>query len=114
MKSSVFDSFVVFIIAVKILFAIFAGIEIYNKYEGNKDWYEWAAYWKERTEFIFIISMSLICIVLFNPVYKDALVVDRHVRLLFFVYGIIILITSKWHTFFGETPPWFQELQKLV
>jgi hypothetical protein len=116
MKSSAWDSFVVFIIFVKILFVLFSALEIYfdiEKKEGSA-WSNWDLYWKDRLEFIFIISMSIVCIVLFNPFSKGALVVDNHVRVLLFVYGFIILITSNWHTFFGEMPPWFRTLQSLL
>jgi len=116
MRSSFFDSFVVFIIIIKVLFIIFAGMEIYFKIEDklNTPMSLWAKYWKERLEFIFIISMAIICIVLFNPYYSGVLVIDRHVRLLIFLYGIIILITSNWKTFFGEMPAWFKMLQRIV
>jgi len=115
MKSSAWDSFIVFIIIVKILFVVFAALEIYYKVEKKQDtvWSNWALYWKERLEFIFIISMAIVCIILFNPFSKGPLVLDEHVRLLLFVYGFIILITSNWHTFFGEMPPWFKTLQAL-
>jgi uncharacterized membrane protein YiaA len=116
MKSSAWDSFVVFIIFVKVLFVVFSALEIYYKVEKkeNSAWSNWALYWKERLEFIFIISVSLLCIVLFNPISSGALVIDYHVRFLLFVYGFIILITSNWHTFFGEMPPWFTHLQNLL
>jgi hypothetical protein len=116
MKSSAWDSFVVFIIFVKICFVLFAALEVYYKVEKKEGtaWAEWALYWKERLEFVFIISMAIVCIVLFNPISKGTLVVDDHVRLLLFVYGFIILITSNWHTFFGELPPWFKSLQSLL
>jgi len=57
--------------------------------------------------------MAIVCIVLFNPISKGTLVVDDHIRLLLFVYGFIILITSNWHTFFGVLPPWFKTLQNI-
>lgn len=113
MKSSFFDSLVIFAIFVKILFVLFAILEFYSKIK-HKSWASWALYWKQRTEFIFIIAMAFICIVLFNPFSSGELVVDRHVRVLLFIYGIIILITSNWTSFFGVMPPWFQELQTLV
>jgi amino acid transporter len=116
MRSSAWDSFVVFIIFVKTLFVVLAALDIYFKVEKKEDsvWGKWVVYWKDRLEFIFIISMSIICIVLFNPITSGALVVDGHVRFLLFVYGFIILITSNWHTFFGEMPAWFKTLQNLL
>ena len=116
MRSSAFDSFVVFIIVVKVFFVIFAAIELYYKFEKKTDssWSKWALYWKERTEFIFIVSMAILCIVLFNPFSRGVLVIDHHVRILLFVYGFIILITSNWKNIFGEMPPWFTNLQNLL
>jgi hypothetical protein len=108
MKSSLFDSLVVFIILVKLIVFIFSALHIYDIVD-HKD-AEWALYWKERFEFVFIVSMSLLCMLLFNPFYKGALVVDHAVRKLFFLYGVLILITCNWNTFF-KLPPWLITIQ---
>ena len=114
MKSSVFDSFVVFIILVKVLFFIFSVLEILIEFKKidsvNEDL---ILYWKVRMEFIFVICMAIVCIFLFNPFYGGTLVVDYHVRYLLFIYGFIILTNSRWETLFGEMPPWFQMIQRL-
>ena len=117
MKSSGFYTFINFIIFIKFLFFIFSVLKLYVHYkheDPENPIVEWIEYWNERLEFIFIISMAIICIVLFNPFYKGTLVVDRHVQVLLFIYGFIILAKSNWETFFGEMPPWFHEFRKLL
>jgi uncharacterized membrane protein YiaA len=116
MKSGWFYSFVTFIFVIKIIYVIFAVIEIYLRYKKKEktDLYIWSLYWKKRLEFIFVISMAILCIILFNPINKSALVIDHHVQLLLFVYGIIILVTSHWEDFYGNLPPWFKKFQVIV
>ena len=116
MKSTPWNAFIYFIFFVKILFILFAGTALYFEVENDSKnpWSTWAIYWKNRTEFIFIASMSLICLILFNPFSKGPLVLDHDVRLLLFVYGIMILITSNWKTFFGAVPQWLLHFQKLL
>ena len=87
---------------------------MYYKNRNNKKMYVWASYWRELLEFIFIILMSILCIVLFNPLNKDRCINDHHIRVLLFVYGFVVLVTSNWHKFLGELPQWFRTLQRMV
>jgi len=108
--------FVCFIVFIKILFVLFAVLEKYYKYknEENTPNSKWAIYWKERLEFIFIICMSFLCIILFYPFTKKPLVIDKDVRLLIFVYGIVILMTANWHLFIDNLPPWVKYVQSYL
>jgi hypothetical protein len=91
-------------------------MELYLRYKKQEktDLYIWSLYWKKRLEFIFVVSMALLCIILFNPFNKKPLVIDSHVRLLLFIYGIIVLITSQWEDFYSNLPPWFKRFQFVV
>jgi len=55
-------------------------------------------YWKERTEFIFVISMALLLIYYFRPGHIKP--IDSETSLLFFLFGWILIITAKWSDFF--------------
>ena len=57
-------------------------------------------YWKERTEFIFIASMSILLIYHFRPGHLKPIPPES--ALLFFLFGWILLITAKWDLFFTE------------
>jgi len=114
MKSIFFRLFVFMIIFVKILFMIFYTIQLYYKKINNQKMYVWSSYWRELLEFIFIILMSILCIVLFNPLNKDRCINDHHIRVLLLVYGFVVLVTSDWDKFLDKLPKWFTTLQAIV
>jgi len=121
----IYDNYVIFVIIIKILFVIFAVISRHYqkkiKTAGNNtsqvqeytQKYNWALYWKDRLEFFFLISTSLICIIVFYPFYSDPIFIDRHTKILLFIYGFIVLITLNWNIL-GTPPPWFISLQNIV
>jgi hypothetical protein len=121
----IYDNYVIFVIIIKILFVIFAVISRHyqkkiksagnNKSEVQEytQKYNWAIYWKERLEFFFLISTSLICIIVFYPFYSEPIFIDRHTKILLFIYGFIVLITLNWNIL-GTLPPWFVSLQNIV
>jgi hypothetical protein len=121
----IYDNYVIFVIIIKILFVIFAVIskhyqnKIKNAGNNNSEIqeytqkYNWALYWKDRLEFFFLISTSIICIIIFYPFYSDPIFIDRHTKILLFVYGFIVLITLNWNIL-GTPPPWFIYLQNIV
>ena len=120
----IYDNYVIFVIIIKILFVIFALISRYYqtkiKSSGSKtnlqeytQKYNWAVYWKDRLEFFFLISTSLICIIVFYPFYSEPIFIDRHTKLLLFIYGFIVLITLNWNIL-GNPPPWFISLQNII
>lgn len=53
---------------------------------------------KEQLDFVFIWLMSLILIINFNP-YVKFIQIDPETKLLFFLYGIIMIFTAN-YTFF--------------
>jgi hypothetical protein len=74
----------------------------FDKYDAR------LVYWKERTEFIFIVSVSVLLIYYHHPFVKvDPM--SYETRLLFFMLGWILLVTAKWKSFVTEAP-WFEKL----
>ena len=58
---------------------------------------------KEQTEFVFIFLTSLLMIGIFSPRENNLTYIDGHVKLLFFLFGWILIITAKWDLFFHES-----------
>jgi len=124
-----FNTYIILIIFIKVLFVIFAIIERYYKLKVKQSLsasstsstvtqqyalkYNWAIYWKNRLEFLFVISMAIVCIIVFYPFYSDTVFIDKHTRILLFVYGFIILLTANW-SIIDKLPPWFIQFQNLI
>ena len=100
-----FDIYVYLIFLIKIIFIIFAVIHIYNKIKGqtNSSEDKKIVFWKDRTEFIFIIMMALLLIYLFNPRNNKPLILDYETKLLLFLFGFILIITAKWSIFIQQS-----------
>ncbi len=105
------DWFIVFIVLIKIIFVISAVAHIFMSHAHNpklKDGLDpKLVLLKERTEFVFIISMSILLIYHFIPGKNK--VVTEESALLFFLFGIILLITAKWSLFITEAP-WYKRI----
>ena len=104
------DYFVVFLIIIKCIFVAAAlGHLVLAHTNTSFDKYdEKLLYWKERTEFIFIVSMSILLIYYFHPIIKSG-PMSAETKLLFFLFGWILLVTAKWKIFVTEAP-WFQKI----
>ena len=96
-----YDNYVVFIIIIKVLFLIMAiatrilKAKITNSNTTNTNLiniYNILSEWKQIFEFIFIISLAFICIIVFCPFYGDIVFIDKHTRILLFIYGFIIIL----------------------
>jgi hypothetical protein len=103
------DFFVFFIIFIKIVFVITAVSHFILSHTQNasleKNLDPRMIYWKERTEFIFIASMSVLLIYYFRPGHEQT--VNKETSFLFFLFGCILLFTAKWSLFFTEAP-WYK------
>ena len=64
-------------------------------------------YWKERTEFIFNICMSILLIYYFKP--GKPKLITKETSLLFYLFGWIIIITAKWGTFITDAK-WYKSI----
>jgi len=106
------DYFLYFIIFVKVVFALSAVghfILIHLPTSAFNDLDNRLLFWKERTEFIFIASMSILLIYHFRP-YKNV-PTNKETSLLFYLFGWILLFTAKWSLFFKEAP-WYKAFSK--
>jgi len=97
------------LIAIKVifLFSILSKIFIVKILKDNKlikKYYKKLENIKERTEFIFIFLTSIIMIAIFYPRQNNLKYIDNHVKLLFYLFGWILIITAKWNLFFHESP----------
>jgi hypothetical protein len=104
------DFYVVFLIIIKCIFVLAAlGHVVLAHTTSSFDKYdEKIVYWKERTEFIFIVSMSILLIYYFHPIIKSG-PMSSETKLLFFLFGWILLVTAKWKIFITEAP-WFEKI----
>ena len=103
------DIFLYFIIFIKLVFSLTYFLHIYfSKVNPNSQKGQeidpTILFWKERTEFIFIASMSALMIYLFNPWKTEPLVFNNEMKVLFYVLGWVLLVTANWGIFFKESP----------
>jgi hypothetical protein len=83
------------------------------KGESESDLDKKVFYWKERFEFIFILLMATLLIYLFSPGKERTVMIDGETKVLLYLFGVVLLITSNWADFFHEAE-WFQYLQNSV
>jgi hypothetical protein len=107
------DFYVLFIFIMKTIFIIAAFAHVYlSHFDSAFDKYdEKILYWKDRTEFIFIFTMSLLLIYYFHPLLKPK-PINGETRILFFMFGWVLLITAKWSIFFHEAP-WYKRFASI-
>jgi hypothetical protein len=109
------DYFLFFIILIKIVFLLSAVGHLFLSHSHNASLQKTLdpklLYWKERTEFVFIASMSLLLIYYFRPGHTKPLTQES--SLLFFLFGCVLLITADWGLFFKEAP-WYKKMVSLM
>jgi len=102
------DFFILFIILIKIVFILSAIGHVVLTHSSNSSLQKKLdpkfTFWKERTEFIFIASMSVLLIYHFKPGKNKP--ISPETSLLFFLFGWILLFTAKWKLFVTEAP-WY-------
>lgn len=114
--------FVLFIIAVKLAYtlAYYGNLILTNisddfakhfkKYEHH------LSYWKQVSEFIFVFCMSILLIYHFYPTndtIQKPIMVDKETRLLFLLFGFILIFTAKWTLFFDEKTLFIKFIHKF-
>jgi hypothetical protein len=100
-----YNYYIYFIIFVKLIFTILLCGHLYYLAKGEKE-SENAInieFWKSRTEFIFEISMALLLIYIFSPNKNRLHLIDHETKLLFYILGFILFITSDWSSFIGDS-----------
>jgi uncharacterized membrane protein YiaA len=109
---------VYFIIFVKIVFllSIFGSI-FFKHYHKDTDFSKYLDskfdYWNKRMEFVFMVSMALLLIFIFNPWYKHQIYISKEIAWLFYLFGIILILTSKWSIFIEEAP-WYKAIVRVL
>lgn len=105
--------FIWFIIIVKIIF-ISSSLIGRAKHHGKKDDTDdiWAQI-REKTELIFIVSMAILLIIIFSPRQQDVSILTPETRILFFLFGWVLLITADWSAIITPAP-WFKEVQGIL
>ena len=95
--------YVILIFIVKLIFLYFLIAEAISKSKLKKDnssqnmkEYEKKAHDKERVEMLFTLLMSILLIYVFYPRRKIPIVLNGEMRVLLFVFGIVLILSSNW------------------
>jgi len=110
-----YDSFILCVFLSKILF-VACGVLHFILVRKNKSENELSlnlALWKEYFEFIFLASMALLSMYLFNPLAEIRPAINKETRLLLFIFGFIVLINCKWELIVGHSK-WLALLQYFI
>jgi len=107
-----YEKFISFLILLKVLFVILALLHFYNHTTGRANSQEDKniVYWKDRIEFVFTIGMALLLLYVFSPKRRDTQVITKETKILFFMFGFVLILTARWENFI-ETSRWFKLLQ---
>ena len=79
------------------MFMIFVVVQIYLLVKGKKDSEldKKIKYWKTKFEFVFKLLMALLLIFLFNPRTDRSVLIDKETKIMLFLFGIILIITTE-------------------
>ena len=109
--------YIILVFFFKVIFIVLALTNIYLKTKGkgkeNGTLSKSIKYWKERVEFLFVILMALLLIYLFSPRSNRTTLINSETKLLFYLFGFVLLITAKWENFFKESK-WVVYLQNAL
>jgi hypothetical protein len=112
--------FVMFIIIVKVVYSIayYGNLVVSNTSDTfSHEYDEIILYWKHVSEFIFILSMSILLIYHFFPdrvsFIQKPILVDKETRLLFVLYGTILIFTADWTVLFDEDSQIIKIINKI-
>jgi hypothetical protein len=97
--------FVTFTLIIKILFSLLVLIHYYlsktkqdNKLNLKID--TKILLYKNKVEFLFHICIALLLIIIFNPFKAFEKYITQEMANLFFIFGIVTIITAEWNKFF--------------
>lgn len=96
-----YNIYVIIILIVKFTFIILALSHIYYKSfdKKNVSTDENILYWKDRVDFVFKILMAILLFYVFNPYYDNTYLINGETKILFYLFGIILIITADWSAF---------------
>jgi hypothetical protein len=103
--------YLILVVCVKILFLYFALRHLFframllknPKNTVYKDSLERTKIYKDQTEFVFTNMMALLFIYIFNPRNQNEKYITNETKLLMYLFGFIIIITSDWNQFISES-----------
>lgn len=107
--------FLVFIVIIKIIFLISAiGHLLLSQSSSDraKQFDPQLVHLKDRTEFIFMISMAILLIYYFNPLFPHK-PIDIESSFLFFLFACVIILTSDWNIFITEAS-WYKQFISYI
>ena len=125
---SFLDYYIFFIFFIKLIFIILAIVNLYLKKqipveekEKNKsdkikkqlETQQKIEYYKTRIELLFKFLMSFLLIYIFSPRYNRIHLINKEAKILFYLFGIILVITADWKQIFGESPT-FIDIQSIL
>jgi len=110
-----YDLFITSISLCKILFMIFGiwRFVLVKQNVGETELSYKLNIWKEYFEFIFVVSMGILCVYLFNPVKEVRPSINFETKILLFSFGWVLLIGGKWELIFGQSK-WLALLQHFI
>ena len=111
------DFFILFIILTKVCFLFFAigdGIMHHstNKYIQTSLVPKFSNL-RDITEIIYIISMAILLIYIFKIRENGIQGIEEDVSLLFFLFGVVLIITADWSVVF-KNYTWYQQFVKTI
>ena len=116
------EKYIYFIFFIKIIFIILAIANLYlkkqipveekenqenkksNKIKKQLETQQKIEITKLHIELLFKFLMSMLIIYIFNPRYNRIHLINYDVKLLFFLFGIILVATADWKHIFKESP----------
>ena len=108
-----FHKYITTVFIIKICFIILVIVNLYYKIKGEEKSKKSqnVSYWKERFEFIFKLLMSALLIYIFNPRHSRQHLIDKETTILFYLFGFVLIISSKWYEFI-ITSGWYKKYIK--
>ena len=99
--NNIYDIFIIFILFLKIVYYIlFISLSILHKYNITNKTIENLDYWNKKINFVFNVLISILIIYIFNPFYNNLHLIDLNLKLLFFAFGFIYLLSANWNIFY--------------
>jgi len=118
---SALDKYITFIFIIKIIFIILSIVNLYlkkqialeekEKQENKSDkikkqleTQQKIEMLKTHVELLFKFLMALLIIYIFNPRENRLYLINYEAKVLFFLFGIILIFTANWKQIFKESP----------
>ncbi len=122
---SFLDNYIYFIFFIKMIFIILAIVNLYlkkqipveekenqetqdnkktDKIKKQLETQKKIENWKIHIELLFKFLMAMLIIYIFSPRYNRINLINYEVKLLLFLFGIILIVTAQWKEIIKESP----------